>query len=465
MTQIPILSGCYADAYANFRASYPVNLEPVIVDTGLSKGFLRSAPGLVAYATGPGGDRGAINWNGYCYRVMGDQLVQLSGGTATSLGSVDPGSPVSMDYSFTLLAIASNLKLFYWDGGAIAQVTDPDLGPVIDVIWIDGYFMTTDGTSLVVTELSDPFAVDPIKYGSSEEDPDPIVALKKVRGEVYTLNRYTIENFQNVGGNGFPFARNAGGLIPKGCVGTHACAYFLETFAFIGSGRNEALSVYLAGSGRALSISTPEIDAELAALTVAQQADIECDVIVSDDEQRLLIHLPTKTLVYYAQASAANESPVWAIRASGILADEVYAVRHFTLAEGKWLAGTQGGVVGYLSQAVETHFGATTGWQFDTTYLYNASKGCIVKTLELVGNPGTVPMGQTPTCFASITRDGRTWSQERAIPQGTFGQRNKRIQWRPGWKFENYAGLRFRGANTAIASWARLEAEIEPLNA
>jgi hypothetical protein len=101
-------------------------------------------------------------------------------------------------------------------GSTLVQVTDPDLGVVLDVVWVDGYFMTTDGEFLVVTELVDPTQVNPLKYGSSEVDPDPVVALLKLRNEVYALNRNTIEVFDNVGGLLFPFQRIDGAQIQKG---------------------------------------------------------------------------------------------------------------------------------------------------------------------------------------------------------------------------------------------------------
>lgn len=466
MTQVAILSGVYADTSANIRSAYPRNLEPRLVDSGLSKGYLRSAPGISALTTGPGPDRGAINWLGTCYRAMGSSLVSVAGATVTTLGDISDGDPTSMDYSFDRLAIASGGGLYYYnEAEGVTQVTDPDLGLVLDMIWISGFFMTTDGTSLVVTELNDPYAVNPLKYGSSESDPDPITGLMKVRGEAYAVNRYTIENFQNIGGNGFPFQVNNGGLISKGCVGTHAKAYFLETFAFVGGGRNEALSVYLAGSGQAIPISTPEIDRELAALTDLEQASIEVETLVLDNEQKLLIHLPDKTLVYNHQATSAAGEPIWHILVGGVEADEQYPVRHFALAGGKWLCGSADGQVGYLDQAVETHFGEVAGWRFETTFIYNASKGGILNSLELVGLPGHAPFGVDPTCFLSVTLDGMTWGQERAISMGGFGERRKRVQWRPKRRFANYCGLRFRGANTAMASWARLEAVVEGLNA
>lgn len=463
--QVSILKGIYADSQANFRASYPINREPVIGENGISQGYLRPSPGLTVLYTGAGLDRGAILWNGYCHRVMGPSLVRIDGGIV-NLGTVgfDGGAPVSMDYSFDRLAVSSAGNLFYWDGATLTQVTDPDLGTVIAVIWIAGYFMFTDGATIGVTDLADPLSVNPLKYGSSEVDPDLILGLKKIRGEAYVLNRYTIQNLQNVGGSGFPFTDNAGGFIPKGCVSTHGACDFLETFAFVGGGRNEAVSVYLAGPAQALPISTPQIDAELAALTVEQQAAIEVEARVADDEQRLLIHLPNKTLVYYQRASMAAKTPVWGILASGEDADEAYLGRHFVYAQNRWLCGGPA-VVGYLDETTTKQFDQAAAWRIDTQLLYNGGKGGIVRSVELVGLPGR-GSAANPVAYFSMTRDGQTWTDEKAVSLGSpvIG-RQTRMQWRPKTRFANYAGFRFRGIDDSLASFAYLEADIEPLNA
>jgi hypothetical protein len=324
--------------------------------------------------------------------------------------------------------------------------------------------MTTDGSYLVVTELADPYAVDPLKYGSSEVDPDPVVALRKVRGEVYALNRYSIENFQNRGGTGFPFTRNPGGMIPKGCVGSRARVDFLESFAFVGSGRNEALSVYLAGPGQAAPLSTPEIDGYLAALTPSQQAAIEMDARIEEGDQRLYVHLPDKTLVYSQQSSRKNQGAVWSIVAGGVTASDPYPIRHLTLIDGRWTGGGVNGAVGYLDPSVETHFGTVAGWQFDTVFMFNEGRGFILRAAELAALTGNAPFGSNSTVFMSMTDDGRTWGQEREISMGKPGERSKRLQWRPKRKFGNYCGMRFRGSNAAIASIARLDVDVEGLS-
>lgn len=462
--QWSILKGIYTDTDANYVASYPINMNPVVGENGLSNGYLRTAAGIADLSTGPGEDRGAFNWLNFCYRVMGTQLVRLSGATVTDLGSVGTGGTVTFDNSIDRLAIASGGGLYYWDNSSLTQVTDPDLGVVLDVVWIDGYFMTTDGQYLVVTDLNDPYSVNPIKYGVSDASPDPIVALKKVRNEVYAINATTIENFQNVGGTGFPFRRNPGGLIPKGAVGTHAVSYYLDSFAFVGNGVDEAPSVWLAENGTAENLSTPQIDREIEAVPWDQRYLIEVEAIQEKAEQRLLVHLLTKTLVYHRQASIAAQTPVWTVLAGGIFADEPYPGRHFAYAENIWICGSPDGQIGYLWERIRTQFGELASWQFDTTFLYNEGRGGILKVAELHGLPGLVPITIEPTMFMSWTQDGRTWSQENAISTGIQGQLSKRMQWRPRVRFANYLGMRFRGASAARNAFARLEIDVEPLN-
>ncbi|WP_288404928.1 packaged DNA stabilization protein, partial [uncultured Acinetobacter sp.] len=167
--QIPILSGIYTDDNSDFRTMYPRNMIPVPKENGIANGYLRPAEGINHLSDLPGIDRGGINWNEECYRVCGDQLVKVkSTGEIVNIGHVSGTGYCNFDYSFDHLAINSGSRLYLYDGTELKQITDPDLGKVKDFVWVDGYFMTTDGEFLVVTELNDPFAVNPLKYGSSE---------------------------------------------------------------------------------------------------------------------------------------------------------------------------------------------------------------------------------------------------------------------------------------------------------
>lgn len=175
--QVPILNGIWTDGAADFRTAYPVNMAPIPKEQGISKGCLRPADGIVSLGTGPGIDRGGTNWNGTLYRVMGTKLVSVnSAGVATTIGDVGGTGQVRFAQGFGRLAIASGGHLFYWDGVTLSQVADPDLGTVLDLLWVDGYYMTTDGQYLVVTELADPTSVNPLwrpgPCGNASRSPD-----------------------------------------------------------------------------------------------------------------------------------------------------------------------------------------------------------------------------------------------------------------------------------------------------
>ena len=467
MTQIPILNGIYTDNGPDFRTSYPVNMIPVPKSNGISEGFLRPADGLVANGTGPGIDRGGINWNGICYRVMGSKLVTVSStGVVTVLGDVgNNGLLVTMDYSFDRLAIASNEDLFYWSPSlGLIQVTDPDLGVVLDVVWVDGYFMTTDGEFLIVTELSDPTQVNPLKYGSSEIDPDPVVALLKLRNEIYALNRNTIEVYDNVGGDLFPFQRIEGAQIEKGVVGTHACCVYLESIAFVGSGFNEAPGVYLGGNAKANKISTQEIDQILLEFTEAQLSTIKIEARNDKAHEHLYIHLPDRTVVFDASASQDLGQPVWFILTSSLVGLSKYRAQNLVYCYDKWLVGDPINTnVGYMVSNISSHYGQKVRWEFGTTIVYNEGRGAIIQNLELVGLTGSAAYGIEPTINTSYSTDGQTYSQQKFINAGKTGQRAKRLVWfQQGW-MRNWRIQRFQGTSDAHMSFARLEAAIEPL--
>ena len=465
MAQIPILNGIYTDNGPDLRTSYPVNMTPVPKGNGISEGYLRPADGLISNGTGPGIDRGGIQWEGTCYRVMGTKLVEVgSTGTVTTLGDVGGTDLVTFDYSFDRLAIASNGNLFYWNGSTLTQVTDPDLGTVLDVAWVDGYFMTTDGEFLVVTELSDPTQVNPLKYGSSEADPDPAVALLKIRNEVYALNRNTIEVFDNVGGDFFPFQRIDGAQVQKGTVGTHACCVFLDEVAFVGSGRNEAPGIYVASNASANKISTQEIDQILLGYDEATLASIKLEARNDRNHQHLYVHLPDRTIVFDAAATQALSQPVWFCLTSSLVGFSQYKAKNFVWAYNRWLVGDPTSTtVGYMAQETSSHFGQTIRWEFGTTIIYAEGKGVIFNQLELVALTGRVLLADNPQISTSYSVDGQVWSQSKYISAGTIGDRLKRLVWFQQGHMRNWRIQRFQGDSSSHVAFIRLEAQLEPL--
>lgn len=467
MAQISILSGIYSDMAAAVRTAYPRNMYPVPKQNGVSTGYMKQAEGIESFSTGPGIDRGAIIWNGIHYRVMGTKLVSVSSpGVVVVLGDVGAGPAVSLDYSFVNLIIGSGGRLYYWDGTTLTQVTDPDLGVCVDALFLNGYTVSTDGEFIVVTDINNPLSVDPLKYGSSEVDPDPIVGLRDFRNELYALNRFTIEVFDNVGGAGFPFAPIAGAQITKGCVGTRAAVFCSETLAFMGGGRNEAIAIYMAAGGQDRKISDDEIEKRISTYTEDELALCLLETRKFDNRELLYLHLPQETWVFDVLASQAFGVPVWYSLHSDMGVEENYRAKNFVFAFNRWFCGDKATYdIGQMSDSITTQYDEIVGWQFDTAYLYNASRGAIIHQLELVATPGRSPAGKNPQIFYSFTDDGLTWSNERIAGAGQRGEYRKRITWMQCGAMENYRGLRFRGANDTPEAFMRLEAEMEPLYA
>jgi len=462
--QIPILSGVYSDENSDFRAAYPVNMNVVPKVTGISNAYLRPADGIIEHATPYGIGRGGINWLGTCYRVMGDKLVKiLSDGTHTVLATVPGTDQVRMHYSFDYLGIAADKKLYLWDGSTLQRVVDVDLGSVDDMVWVDGYWMTTDGDSLIVTELNDPFSVSTLKYGSSEADPDRIKALLKIKNEPYALNRHTMEVFDNIGGSVFPFQRIEGAQIEKGVVGRDACCVYEETIAFLGNGVNEKPAIYKALNGTVQKISTREIDQVIGTFTEEQLSTVLLETRVTDSHSFLYVHFPDQTWVYDEKASGSGQY-TWVKLVSGVVGNSRYKARNFVWCYDKWLCDDPTSVRhGYLSRSVSSHYGDEVYMEFSTQIMYNQGKGAILKSVELACLTGRTELGKDPLVFTCYSNDGVTFSQEKSTPAGKTGERTKIIQWRSQGRMKKRRVQKFKFTSNVLLTVAALEVEFEPL--
>ena len=65
----------------------------------------------------------------------------------------------------------------------------------------------------------------------------------------------------------------------------------------------------------------------------------------------------------------------------------------------------------------------------------------------------------------SYSNDGETWSNERSVNAGKQGYRDKRLAWFQMGSMNLWRIQKVRGTSDAHLSIARLEAEMEPLNA
>ena len=466
MAQIPILSGIKAKG-ADFKTEFPLNLIPVPKSQGVSDGYLRPAEGIITIADGGGTNRGGTQWRGEHYRVSGINLIKISAaGVVTTIGPI--GATGGFNFatfaqSFDYLAINAGNKVFMYDGNTLTEVTDPDLGISLDIEWANGYFISTDGESLVSSDINDPFSYNVLRYASSEINPDPVVALQKLRNEIYAVNRYTIEVFAAISnpGLGFPFARIEGAQIMKGAVGSRACCEFMQALAFLGSGDNQPPAVWAATGGTATKLSTRDIDDALKTYSDEVLAAVVMESRADRGHEFLYVHLPDRTFVYDGMASATLQQPIWFVLQSG---SGGYRARGMVWCYNQWnVADPFGSLIGKFSDEIGSHYGDLTMWQFSTPVIYGDGRGVQVHELELVALPGSVALGDDPVIGTAYSLDGVSWSQTKYIKAGKSGERNKRLIWDRQGEFRNWRIQRFSGDSRAHVAFARLEARFEPL--
>jgi hypothetical protein len=468
MTAIPILSGIVASG-VDFTTSFPVNMILVPKTTGISAGFLRPAEGIIEIADAGGANRGGTRWRNEHYRVMGSSFIKVSAaGVITTIGAIDGVNFCTFAESFDYLAINGGGKVYLYNGTTLTQITDVDLGVSLDVEWINGYFLSTDGAFIASSDITDPFAWNPLRYSSSEASPDPIIALQKVKNELYALNRYTIEVFGTIQNPGleFPFGRIEGAQIMKGCIGSRACCVFMQSLGFLGSGDNESPAVWIAVPGSATKISTRDIDDVLKTYTDAQLSGAVLEARLDRGHEWLYVHLPDQTLVFDGPGSQAVGQPVWFVLRSGVAPVGGYRARGMVWCYDRWnVADSFGTKIGYMTNEVGSHYGVRTVWSFTTPIVYNEGKGTQLHELELVAITGSVAFENDPLIAAEYTEDGKSWSQPRYIRAGRRGERNKRLTWSRQGTFNNWRAYRFSGDDRALLAFARLEATMEVLAA
>lgn len=464
MTEISLLSGIYTNSSADYRQSYPVNYYPVVLGTGISKGYLRQSPGISLFGNGMGVERGSIVFQGQLYKVSGYALIRVyANGVVEELATIPGFQKVSMAKSFDKICIVADGKAFYWsESDGLQQITDPDFGSANDVIYVDGYFLFVDQQFIFNSSLNDPLAIDPLSFGSAEIEGDPIIGIIKIRNEPYVCGSETIEVFQNVGGSGFPFQRVDGAMITKGIVGTYAKVEAEDALFFVGSGRGEAPSIYLAGGGQAQKIASDEVEKIVQSYSDVQLADVSCETYTANGQFFIITHLPNETIIYDLYGSRSADVALWHIRKTD---DSSYRARGFQRVYGKWIVGdSMDGRIGQLRDDLPTEYGETVLREFTTPLGFAEGRSFIVHEAMLFGIPANTAIDTNPMVSMSRSENGRTYSQERWAASGKTGDYNYTPTWRQVGRASSMLTLKFRVANQSFYTPSRLEVKVEVLN-
>lgn len=464
--KLPLIKGTRVDSGAEWRDSLPLNMVGFSQSIGDWTGFMRTVDGLKAFATGFGQDRGGI-WSDrfrkhvrisggtFCEVDQFGNVIDLSGGL-----SVAGSGKARIDNSFNSIAFVAGGNYYRWDGTTLSNVNKPvGAGSLIDMVWIDGYYIFTDGENLWNTTLADEEVFNANERAGSDFAPDEIVGLgRTVDNKVMVFNRYTTDRFINTNATLFPLQRLPNAAIPIGIVGTNAKANIGNgQWVVFGGGKEYSPSFYLL-SNNFENISTKEIDSIVDTYSDYELFNINIEFRDTRDQKLVICRLPRHTLVYDVSLSVKLGQNIWYEWRSGDLpwrgVNGVYDPRNIDNSASGWIYGdSQGTRIGRLDSTICTQYGEAVEWRCATPI---ARAGGVVPSMEIVTAPGHSSVADD-VVFFSTTKDGALYGPEIMVPRGAQGNYQHRMIVRRLGDYPRWFGMRLRGYSAGVFSVVGVE--------
>jgi len=241
-----------------------VNVYPRASTGGKYPFNLINTPGLAFFCELPTFPvLGLHNNKGRVFAVTPSKMYEIfKNGTFKELGDVDLKGRVVMDDNGIQVVVVDGFKGFYYDAKTkeVKQITHKAFYPASTVTYQDGYFLfDRKGTGqFFISELLD-VDFDPLDFATAEGQPDNLVAILSDHREIFLFGTETIEVWYNSGASDFPFERNQGAFIEKGCGARYSVAKQNNTVYFIGSD----LMVYQMTGYTPVRISTHAVEKTL----------------------------------------------------------------------------------------------------------------------------------------------------------------------------------------------------------
>lgn len=456
VTSLPITNGFYISSSLPVSAQQCMNWYPNKPQApGLSEGQLYGTPGFVEVGEvridGP--CRGAREMGGIPYFVMGAALYRLNDDdTWDSLGAISGTGRVSMSDNGTQLfvLVPGGAGYIFTEPSTLTTISDVDFtanGDPQQVTFVDGYFvLTTDTKKFILSDLNDGTAYNALDFGSAESSPDGTITPIVFKNQLFIVGEITTEAFSNIGGADFPFQRT-GLFLDQGTKAPFSVVNASETFAFIGSGKNESPAAYALNGNQSQKISTDVIDEMLRSLTSAELAAVYGWSYAQDGHFFIGWTLPETAIVY------DTTTGLWHERASKYIdtdtdetIDITYRAAAFVSGYGNIYVGdTQDGRIGLMSRDEYTEYGEAIHRVVSTQPFQNNMQPYFVPYLELTVESG---VGNTdepdPEIIMDVSRNGgKTFEYPRSRPIGQIGDYTARAIWRRLGRVPRFAIYRF----------------------
>ncbi len=478
-TQIPIASGYYVDESLAVSARECVNFYTHIPESQtITNAALFGVSGIDEIGEAGVNDfcRGVHSVGERTFAVMGNSLWELtkpSDFVFTNLGHSIPGNDqvFMSDNGFQLCITppdyedTKNTFIFDINTNTFSQVSDADFdGPVGGNCFSDGYFIFwKKGTNKwFISDLRDGLVYNALDFASAESDPDPISCISSLRGIVFVFGSQTFEQYQNVGGAGFPYVRINSGTYNKGCSSPKTVVEVNNMLIWVGAGVNEQPAIWASEGGPPQKISTPSIDTAIFKSGIGPIQSTYSIRWAERGHSFVAFTVPGVCTVVYDFATGLWHRRESLDRFGQIAPWRVNAMvdAFSTIVVGDAYTGK----IGSYDKQSFYEYGNTIKGYFTTPPIDNGGKPFSINQVQLVCQTGVVPQngqGSDPVIRMSISKDGGiTYSTEISRKIGKIGEYQKPVTWPCLGRFPRSITLRWDISEPINRVFVKAEVEI-----
>jgi hypothetical protein len=310
----------------------------------------------------------------------------------------------------TRLQVLSGQTLYSWDGTTLTAVTDADLPGsgtgVEDIAYLGQRHLAIDADShnVFYSDLGSSTSYTALGYLEASYDADWAVALCTTNDTLYIFGKQSIELWGVTTDADNPYQRRLGIVIEVGCLARDSVVRADGAIWFVSS---EHALCRLAGGAVTRVPRSRWLSKKIEALSNANQALIECQTFIWNDQTIIQVSLPSAGTFWFNVATGE-----WCERATAGASEA--ACRVWTQNRQKGGTGKAYGVLCAGGRTADLY--TPTGSKFTdgasaitrtfTAFIPSDRAGVDVNTICVVGTPGRIATGADPALALRCSHNG-----------------------------------------------------------
>jgi len=429
--------GAYRRANGNLPEFVLINMFLEATPSAEAGVVLLSRSGLESHRTvGSGPIRGLFTQEG----TFGGDVFTVSGSGlyrgVTQIGTIAGTGAVSFAASETELLVTAGTTLYSYNGTDTVAVALPDNFHARAVAYLSGHFIAArSGThQFYWSAPMDGRSWDALDFASAESEPDHLLDVQVMRGNLYLMGQSSIEPWYYTGALDLPFSLIQQRLLPQGVIATGCAVELDNTLMWVGS---DGLVYRMADVGERISDHGIEERVE-------KSASVSAFGFVHEGHSFYCLRLSQGTWAYDAATGQWSE---WRTYGRGNFAGRSATVQGQRVLLGDDASGTIWTFGNGFSDG-----GAELVREFTAAFPLNGGTAT-VDSVTVDANAGRTEhlegLGVEPKLEMAVSRDaGATWGAWRSARLGAQGEYRTRTRWNRVGMFDAPGAMfRFRASD------------------